>query len=39
MHPKATYTEEEAREVFEAMKAFMRKLASLLPTDLAEIMA
>lgn len=37
MHPKATYTEEEAREVFDAMKAFMRHLASMLPFDLSEL--
>lgn len=37
MHPKATYTEEEAREVFEAMKALTRHLASLLPTDVSEL--
>jgi HEPN domain-containing protein len=37
MHPKATYTEEEAREVFDAMRAFMRHLASLLPPDAAEL--
>lgn len=29
MHPKATYTEEEAGEVFDAMKAFMRNLANI----------
>lgn len=32
MHPKRTYTEEEAREVFDAMKAFMRHLAGMLPS-------
>jgi hypothetical protein len=30
MHPKQTYTEEEAFEVFAASKAFMRELASVL---------
>jgi hypothetical protein len=30
MHPKQTYTEEEALEVFSASKAFMRELASVL---------
>lgn len=39
MHPKATYTEEEAREVFDAMKAFMRHLASMLSPTLGEIIA
>ena len=29
MHPKATYTEEEAREVFAAVRSFMRHLAAL----------
>ena len=29
MHPKQTYTEEEALEVFAASKAFMRELASV----------
>lgn len=38
MHPKATYTEEEAREVFDAMKAFMRQLASKLPPTVEELM-
>lgn len=37
MHPKATYTEEEAREVFDAMKAFMRHLASMLPPSAEEL--
>lgn len=37
MHPKRTYTEEEAREVFDAMKAFMRQLASLLPVSAEEM--
>jgi len=36
MHPKATYTEEEAREVFDAMKAFTRHLATMLPPTLGE---
>jgi hypothetical protein len=27
MHPKATYTEEEAKEIFNAVKVFMRRLA------------
>ena len=39
MHPKRTYTEEEAREVFEAMRAFMRHLASMLPVSEEELMA
>jgi hypothetical protein len=30
MHPKQTYTEEQASEVFAASKAFMRELASVL---------
>jgi hypothetical protein len=30
MHPKKTYTEEEAREVFDAVKTYMRCLARLL---------
>lgn len=38
MHPKATYTEEEAREVFDAMKAFMRHLASMLPMTFDELL-
>ena len=37
MHPKATYTEEEAREVFDAMKAFMRHLATMLPPSVEEL--
>ena len=38
MHPKATYTEEESNEVFSAMKAFMRHLATMLPISVAEIL-
>jgi len=30
MHPKQTYTEEQALEVFAASRAFMRELASVL---------
>lgn len=37
MHPKATYTEEEAREVFDATKAFMGNLAALLPLSAEEM--
>lgn len=37
MHPKATYTEEEAREVFDATKAFMGNLAALLPPSPEEV--
>jgi uncharacterized protein YwgA len=37
MHPKATYTEEEAREVFDAMKAFSRHLASMRPAGVEEV--
>jgi hypothetical protein len=37
MHPKATYTEEEAREVFDATKSFMRHLASMLSPSLDEM--
>jgi hypothetical protein len=29
MHPKATYNEQEAREIFELVKIFMRRLVSL----------
>ncbi len=38
MHPKATYTEEEAKEVFDAVKAFMRHLATLLPSSIDELL-
>jgi HEPN domain-containing protein len=38
MHPKATYTEEEAREVFDAVKAFMRNLAELLGDDFDQLL-
>lgn len=38
MHPKRTYTEEEARELFSAMRAFMRQLADLVPPNLDEIL-
>lgn len=38
MHPKRTYTEEEAREVFEAVKAFMRHLATLLCPSAEELL-
>ncbi len=37
MHPKATYTEEEAREVFDAVKAFMRHLATMLTPTVEEM--
>ena len=33
MHPRQVYTEEQAREVFDATKAFMRHLASLLRAE------
>lgn len=39
MHPKATYTEEEAREVFDAMRSFMRHLASMLRPTIEELLA
>jgi hypothetical protein len=29
MHPKQTYTEDEAVEIFDAVKSFIRRLASL----------
>jgi hypothetical protein len=29
MHPKATYTEEEAKEIFDNVKSFMRRLADV----------
>jgi hypothetical protein len=30
MHPKQTYTEEEAEDVLQAVKSFMRELAKLI---------
>jgi HEPN domain-containing protein len=38
MHPKRTYTEEEAREVFDAVRAFMRGLAEMLPPSAEELL-
>lgn len=39
MHPKATYTEEEAREVFDAVRAFMRNLSELTGDDFDHLLS
>lgn len=39
MHPKRTYTEEEAYELLSAMKAFLKQLAALMPESIEEILS
>jgi hypothetical protein len=37
MHPKKTYTQEEAEAVFAAVRVFMRHLAKLLPDPIESL--